>query len=147
MCSCHVQVVRALTTQSSAGHVLAHSNCAPHPPTLLSLIQRQAIYAEWCRVSARALAVNPPTVVQSLFTTTFPGALYSFAASVSAGKGEGSAAVRHERVKALREVWPHSLPVPTPVQRMHAYSAGVEPSAELFGTPWGHCGETVTFAS
>ena len=111
------------------------------------LVKLLSQYAEWCRVSAVVLNVNTPTVVQLLRDTS--SGQYSLAASVSAGKGGGREDVREERIKTLEAVWSHPLIYPTPVQQAHA-DAGIgygEPSAELFGTPWGHCGETMSFAS
>ncbi|KAJ7581337.1 hypothetical protein C8J56DRAFT_262664 [Mycena floridula] len=129
---------------SAIGYVLAQTTS---PETnLVALLSK---YAEWCRVSAARLAVNPPTVVQALWVLD-DKSKFSLAASVSAGKELGSERVRMERIKTLQDVWnPHQLVNPTPVQLKHAEAAKtiVEPSAELFGTPWGHCGEAVSFAS
>jgi hypothetical protein len=128
----------------------------------VDLLHLLSNYAEWCRVSAGILNVNTPTVVQLLwvmspsfrFPFSLPGASYegrfSLASSVAAGKGDGREDVREERIRTLESVWGHPLPYPTPVQTEHANSdsiLAVTPSAELFGTPWGHCGESITFAS
>ncbi len=131
--------------------------------TFTQLIHRLSQYAEWCRASSAVLNVNTPTVVQMLFDS--PSSLntqygrglglgrFSLASSVSAGKGEGREAVRETRIQTLEAVWPHPLLYPTPVQRVHASAGvgfqrdGLEPTAELFGTPWGHCGEGITFPS
>lgn len=78
------------------------------------------------------------------------GGFFSFASSVAAGKGNGREEIREERVRYLESIWPFPLLRPTPVQREHANSdvlKALDPSAELFGTPWGHCGESITFAS
>lgn len=75
---------------------------------------------------------------------------FSLASSVAAGKGDGREVIREERIKILEDVWSHPLVYPTPVQQEHANSDAlkvVDPSAELFGTPWGHCGESVSFVS
>ncbi|KAL0577612.1 hypothetical protein V5O48_004373 [Marasmius crinis-equi] len=131
---------------SGLGYFLTH--LAP-PTTALSLaelIRLLSRYAEWCRISSSVLNVNPPTVVQLLRDTS--ANRFSLGASVSAGKGDGKDEVREERIKVLGNVWSGSLIYPTPVQRAHAENGipGLS-STELFGTPWGHCGETVTFSS
>lgn len=74
---------------------------------------------------------------------------FSLASSVSAGKGNGKDEIRRERIKTLQSVWPHSLIRPTPVQRAHAKlkTDAIDLSEELFGIAWGHCGESITFAS
>ncbi|KAJ3715729.1 hypothetical protein C8R42DRAFT_212935 [Lentinula raphanica] len=147
---------------SALGYILTHSTATA---SFTQLIRLLSCYAEWCRVSSFVLGINTPTVVQMLFDEppSFQNTLtryghantlkFSLASSVSAGKGEGREDVRESRVSSLQSVWPHSLVYPTPVQRAHA-SAGIgygrssiEPSAELFGTPWGHCGESVSFPS
>ncbi|KAL1708236.1 hypothetical protein EV121DRAFT_197536, partial [Schizophyllum commune] len=143
---------------SGLGYLLAHQESRPHD--LVELIQLLSIYSQLCRTSARFLNVNPPTVVQLLWETkprpvhahhlscTTLGR-FSLASSVAPGKGDGREEVRAERVRILGRVWPPVFDSPTPVQKAHA-EAGVcyaFPSEELFGTPWGHCGESVTFAS
>ncbi|KAF9264532.1 hypothetical protein L218DRAFT_900332 [Marasmius fiardii PR-910] len=132
---------------SGLGYFLTHLTPQTTAASLPELIRLLSRYAEWCRVSASVLNVNTPTVVQLL--SNVPRNRFSLAASVSAGKGEGQEDVREERIKVLESVWSNGLIYPTPVQRAHAESGicPIEPTAELFGTPWGHCGETVTFAS
>ncbi|KAG7087630.1 hypothetical protein E1B28_013578 [Marasmius oreades] len=132
---------------SGLGYFLTHLTVTPQPTSITELIRLLSRYAEWSRVSASVLNVNTPTVVQVLRDVT--SYRFSLAASVSPGKGEGQEDVREERIKVLENVWSPPLIYPTPVQRAHAES-GISPtesSAELFGTPWGHCGETIAFAS
>ncbi|KAK7443575.1 hypothetical protein VKT23_015747 [Stygiomarasmius scandens] len=137
---------------SALGYLLT---CTHHQPTFTELVQLLGQYAEWCRISASILSVNPPTVVQVLFDIPSHDddvvPRFSLASSVSAGKGEGREDVRKERTKTLSAFWGHPLVRPSPVQRAHAMAGigfkGIEASAELFGTPWGHCGESVTFPS
>lgn len=129
---------------SGLGYFLTHLD--PRCLSFTHLVKLLSQYAEWCRVSSVVLNVNTPTVVQLLSDAS---GRYSLAASVSAGKGGGREDVREERIKTLEAVWPRPLIYPTPVQQAHA-NAGIgygEPSAEMFGTPWGHCGETLSFAS
>ncbi|KIK64927.1 hypothetical protein GYMLUDRAFT_39332 [Collybiopsis luxurians FD-317 M1] len=153
---------------SALGYILTHTTSNASFVQLIHLLSR---YAEWCRVSSAILCTNTPTVVQMLFqvpsepdkhgiTTSLYGhgpnrLKFSLASSISAGKGGGREDVRKSRINALQSVCSHPLPYPTPVQQAHA-SAGIgygqgdsriELSAELFGTPWGHCGESVTFPS
>ncbi|KAJ3727287.1 hypothetical protein DFJ43DRAFT_1086004 [Lentinula guzmanii] len=151
---------------SALGYVLTYST---RTASFIQLIHLLSHYAEWCRVSSFVLGINTPTVVQMLFDDPPSSKLtpfhtlahhgygnkfkFSLASSISAGKGEGREDVRSSRISALQSVWPHHLIHPTPVQRAHA-SAGIgygrssiETSAELFGTPWGHCGESVSFPS
>lgn len=140
-----------------SGYVLTH---ATHASSFTQLIHSLSLYAEWCRVSSAVLDVNTPTVVQMLFELPsrehynygHGGLKFSFASSVSAGKGAGREDIRKARTKTVQSVWQQPLPYPTPVQQAHAavgirYSSKIEPSAELFGTPWGHCGESVSFPS
>ncbi|KAE9387036.1 hypothetical protein BT96DRAFT_968273 [Gymnopus androsaceus JB14] len=151
---------------SALGYVLTYTTATA---SFTQLLHRLSQYAEWCRVSSAVLETNTPTVVQMLFQVPSepdlianarygygPSKLkFSLASSVSAGKGGGREDVRENRIRTLESVWSHPLVYPTPVQQAHA-SAGigferngsrVEPSAELFGTPWGHCGEGVSFPS
>ncbi|KAF5392196.1 hypothetical protein D9757_001522 [Collybiopsis confluens] len=148
------------------GYVLTHTTPSASFIQIIHLLSR---YAEWCRVSSAVLCTNTPTVVQmlyqlpnenvddniSLYGFRSDGLKFSLSSSVSAGKGSGREDVRLTRIPALQSLCPRQLPTPTPVQRAHAsagigYGRGesrVEPSAELFGTPWGHCGESITFPS
>ncbi|THV02661.1 hypothetical protein K435DRAFT_749058 [Dendrothele bispora CBS 962.96] len=147
---------------SALGYLLTHIY---NQLTFVELIQLLGQYAEWCRVSASVLSVNPPTVVQVLFDSRLDWprdfetlgaskiARFSLASSVSAGKGDGREDIRDQRTKAVQAFWSHPLIQPTPVQRAHVMAGigfsnrALEPSAELFGTPWGHCGESVSFPS
>ncbi|KAJ3879271.1 hypothetical protein F5051DRAFT_403317 [Lentinula edodes] len=151
---------------SALGYLLTHATSSASFTQAIHLL---SCYAEWCRVSSSVLNINTPTVVQMLFDDPnscksasfhtldqygYGNKLkFSLASSISAGKGEGREDVRAKRITALQSVWSHPLLYPSPVQRAHA-SAGigygrspVESSAELFGTPWGHCGESVSFPS
>ncbi|TRM64669.1 hypothetical protein BD626DRAFT_428986 [Schizophyllum amplum] len=141
---------------SGLGYLLAHQQ--DNRSDLIHLIKLTSIYAQWCRASARSLCVNPPTVVQLLWETQpnygdstsnrAPGR-FSLSSSVVPGKGDGREAIRRMRVHVLSKIWPSIFDNPTPVQKAHA-EAGVSyayPTEELFGTPWGHCGESITFAS
>lgn len=133
---------------SGLGYVLAHVHPYQSSHDLKSLTQLLCQYSEWCRSSATLLEVNPPTVVQLLWSVKCRR--FSLASSVAAGKGEGREEVREERVKSLEAVWPDQLTNPTPVQQQHALAGThkvVDSSTELFGTPWGHCGESISFAS
>ncbi|KAK0463098.1 uncharacterized protein EV420DRAFT_1265093, partial [Desarmillaria tabescens] len=133
---------------SGLGYVLAHFHPCQSSHDLKSLTQLLSQYSEWCRISATLLEVNPPTVVQLLWS--IKGRRFSFASSVSAGKGDGRDEIREERVKSLEAVWPEPLMTPTPVQQQHALAGTykvVDSSTEIFGTPWGHCGESLSFAS
>lgn len=133
---------------SGLGYVLAHLHPCQSSYNLKSLTQLLSQYSEWCRISALLLEVNPPTVVQLLWSMKCRR--FSLASSVAAGRGDGREDVREERVKSLEAVWHDPLTNPTPVQQKHALEGTckiVDPSAELFGTPWGHCGESVSFAS
>ncbi|KAL0065475.1 hypothetical protein AAF712_007539 [Marasmius tenuissimus] len=131
---------------SGLGYFLTHLVPPSTAHSLAELVKLVSQYAEWCRISAAVLNVNTPTVVQLLRDSS--ASRFSLAASVSAGKGRGRDEVREERIKVLGRVWSEPLIHPTPVQRAHAANGvpGLS-STELFGTPWGHCGETVTFPS
>lgn len=143
------------------GYVLAHEGSSDTILDFTYLLKLLTQYAEWCRVSAALIDVHPPTVVQLLWVMSHqfrygPGkhqssaGRFSLSSSVAAGKGDGREDIREERIKNLEAVWSHKLLYPTPVQREHANSDSikvVDPSAELFGTPWGHCGESISFAS
>lgn len=152
--------------EQKLGYLLTHATSSASFTQAIHLL---SCYAEWCRVSSSVLNINTPTVVQMLFDDPnscksasfhtldqygYGNKLkFSLASSISAGKGEGREDVRAKRITALQSVWTHPLLYPSPVQRAHA-SAGIgygrspiEPSAELFGTPWGHCGESVSFPS
>ncbi|KZV92782.1 hypothetical protein EXIGLDRAFT_836212 [Exidia glandulosa HHB12029] len=148
---------------TALGFVLAKQIPPERPIGLTPLIKLLSAYAFLTRRSARALNVHPPTVVQLLWTKAVQSTgeaedssshdavgPVSLASSVSAGLGDGRDEVRGERVRVLQDVWPHEFPVPTPVQTAHL-KAGIRQMAteipELFGTPWGHCGESVSFAS
>ncbi|KIY47491.1 hypothetical protein FISHEDRAFT_59610 [Fistulina hepatica ATCC 64428] len=147
---------------SALGYILAHLGGPESNLSFVHLLQLLSQYAAWCRLSASALRVNPPTVVQLLWVCSpqyrFGGThveakdgLFCLSSSVSPGKGDGLKEVRNVRVRELLAVWPDfSLLSPTPVQQAHAESGlikSVDSSAELFGTPWGHCGESVSFAA
>ncbi|KAJ4481129.1 hypothetical protein J3R30DRAFT_3464529 [Lentinula aciculospora] len=151
---------------SALGYILTHATTTASFTQLIHLL---SCYAEWCRVSSSILDINTPTVVQMLLDDPSSSECpsfrtmaqyghrnklrFSFASSVSAGKGECREDVRQSRVSALQSVWRHPLLYPTPVQRAHAATgigyedSSIESSAELFGTPWGHCGESVSFPS
>ncbi|KAK0236796.1 hypothetical protein EDD85DRAFT_587691 [Armillaria nabsnona] len=133
---------------SGLGYVLAHVHSCQPSPDLKFLTQLLSQYSEWCRISAALLEVNPPTVVQLLWSMKCRR--FSLASSVAAGKGDGRDEVREERVKSLEAVWPDPLTKPTPMQQQHALAGTykvVDSSTEIFGTPWGHCGESISFAS
>ncbi|KAL1738327.1 hypothetical protein HDZ31DRAFT_78452 [Schizophyllum fasciatum] len=141
---------------SGLGYLLAYQGSQMR--SLSELLQLLSIYSQFCRNAARFMYLNPPTVVQLLWETQSRNSAhainlvsrrFSLASSVIPGKGGGREDVREQRVQALQQVWSPVLRNPTPVQKAHA-EAGISyayPTEELFGTPWGHCSESVTFAS
>lgn len=161
--ACFAQRLASATNKSVTGYLLTHLGPTETPLNFTQLLKLLSTYAEWCRTSSYILQVNPPTVVQMLFvlSPTFhrvghpsihasPLGRFALTSSVAAGKGDGREDVRAHRVNILETLLSRRLPSPTPVQRQHANSdliKVVHPSAELFGTPWGHCGESISFAA